>query len=153
MSVSLTYYTLTAVPQQLVSQMQDEANALPHRWWSEGIHFFQDPTGANRAYGDTKLFLLAHENEDGDLMEVEPENDSAMAWRDASFIVERLEEWTREFGVAWELVSAGELAGRIEYGQRDATLAELLAAMREFAELSEPLTEERLARIAGPANG
>ncbi len=147
MSVSMSYNSTARVSPQLTDQLTAEANALAHNWWSEGISWFEDPTGAGRAFGDTKLFLSGSTSDQGDWIEVTPEDDSAMAWRGAAFILEQLEKWSREHGIEWQLSCAGSVIGTIDEGVRDQNLADFLASMREISEFEEPLTEERIARI------
>lgn len=137
MSVSLTYYSYEAVPSSVLSQICSDANAITHRWWAEAMVFFPDPEGLGRAYGDTKLFLLS----------TDPEDDSAMAWRDASFITTQLEAWSAAHGITWVISCAGNAVGKVFSGNRDRDLGDFLASMLEIAELSSPVTQARLDAI------
>jgi len=120
--------------------MRNDADQISHDWWAEGISFFADPEGLGRAYGDTKLFLL--------FQELEAEDDSAMAWRDASLIIEQLEHWSASYGISWNLSCAGEISGSITNGHRDSALENFLADIKEIAELADPITPERLSSIS-----
>ena len=137
MSVSLTYYSSAAVPSSVLSQISSHAGSLTHRWWAEGMVFFPDPEDRGRAYGDTKLFLLS----------TDPEDDSAMAWRDASFITTQLEAWSAAHGIVWVISCEGNTVGQVSGGIRDSDMGDFLASLLQIAELSSPVTPERLAAI------
>jgi len=144
-STSLTYWSNASIANDLQQQLKHEADQLSHDWWAEGISFFADPDGLNRAYGDSKLFLL-HE-------ELEAEDDSAMAWRDASLIVDQLEHWSASYGISWSLSCAGETVGAVTNGNRDSALVDFLAEIKEIAEITGPVTPERLSNISNEHAG
>ncbi len=137
MSVTLTYHTTSEIPAPLLQQLCSEADSLQHTWWAEGINFLADPDGLGRAYGDTRLFLRT----------VDPGDDSAMAWRDAAFIATQLEKWSSAHSLTWVVSCGGAEAGVISNGNRDSGIASLLESFLEIAEISEPITRERLSRI------
>lgn len=147
MSVSISYYSQSSVSVHLSEQLKAEADGLAHQWWNECMTFFDDPTGAGRAYGNTKIFLLGYTTPEGDFIDVPPDDDSAMAWRDAAFITEQLEKWSRAHGISWQVVCEGSIMGAIVEGQRDRSLSDFLASMREICEFEEPLTQERMSRM------
>ncbi|MFQ6308664.1 hypothetical protein [Lysobacter capsici] len=140
MITSLTYWSNAPVASDLREQMKHEADQISHDWWAEGISFFPDPDGLNRAYGDSQLFLLYEE--------LEAEDDSAMAWRDASLIINQLESWSTSHGITWVLSCAGDTVGTVANGHRDSFLADFLAEIKEIAELVSPVTPERLSTIS-----
>jgi hypothetical protein len=147
MSVSISYCSHLPVTDALLHQLKAEATGLAHHWWCESLNLFEDPSGEGRAYGDTKLFLMGYSTDVDGFVEVSPEDDSAMAWRDASFITEQLESWSRVHGISWRVSCEGNVIGCVSNGHRDQDLLEFLESMREISEFEEPLTPERISRI------
>jgi hypothetical protein len=133
MGVSLDYRTTVAVPRRVKDAVEAEAHQLlpPHGWWAEGLNFFDSGEADGRLYGSTKIFLLFYPIPGGGYAEVDPDEDSLMAYRDTCFILDRLAEWARKHGVGWELECAGEPIGTISRGQCDAQLSEYVAGMKD----------------------
>jgi hypothetical protein len=149
MGVSLEYRSITAVPPPVKAMIEIEAQQFqpPFAWWAESMNFFDAGTGDGSLYGSTKIFLLGYSTADGGYAEVDPDDDSMMAYRDTCFILERLAEWSRTHGVGWELECAGESAGTISRGQQDARLREYIAGMK--ASFPWPAAyEERVREVA-----
>ncbi|MFM7148553.1 MAG: hypothetical protein ACKO23_01805, partial [Gemmataceae bacterium] len=91
MGVSLDYRTTAAVPPHIKLAIEGEAAQLaapPHGWWTEPLYFFDPGEGDGRLYGSTKIFLIVYSTNDGGYMEVDPDEDSLMAYRDTCFILE-----------------------------------------------------------------
>jgi hypothetical protein len=132
MSVSLEYRTTAAVPPSVRDAIESEARQLrpPHEWWAEALTFFDPGEGDGRLYGRMKIFLLRYSTPGGGYAEVDPDEDSLMAYRDTCFILDRLAAWSREHGVGWELECADEPIGTISRGRQDAQLSEYVAGMR-----------------------
>ena len=128
MSVSLSYSTQTPVSESVresILTAAQQSNA-ERDWWCESINFFDAPSSAGRLQGDTKLFLTGYSTNDGDFIEVDPEDDCIMAWRDAQHILGKLSEWSRQHSITWELESAGGSLGSVRNGAiPDAALAVL----------------------------
>jgi len=127
MSVSLSYSTQTPVTDSVrtsILSAAQQANAQ-WDWWCESINFFDMPTSAGRLHGDTKLFLVGYSTNDGDFVEVDPEHDCIMAWRDAHHILSQLAEWSRQHSITWGLESEGGSLGFI----RDGVIPEEVLAM------------------------
>jgi hypothetical protein len=133
MGVSLDYRTTAAIPPHIKLAIEGEAAQLaapPHGWWTEPLYFFDPGEGDGRLYGSTKIFLIGYSTDDGGYMEVDPDEDSLMAYRDTCFILERLTEWSRKHGVSWEVDCAGEPIGAISKGQWDRQLREYVDSMK-----------------------
>ena len=130
MGASLAFVTAAPVAEEVRRAIESEAEGLVHDWWAESMSF-SDRDGTGRVKGGATLFLIGYSTADGGYREVDPDDDSLMAWREASFICSHLERWSREHGLAWELACEGEPIGRIGGGSLDpaatAFLADLLA--------------------------
>ena len=133
MGVSLDYCTTAAVPQGVTDAIEAEAHQLVpnHDWWAESLHFFDPGESDGRLYGGTKIYLISYSTADGGDMEVDPDDDSLMAYRDTYFILEKLAEWSRKHGLTWQVDCAGELIGTISTGQWDRQLREYVDGMKE----------------------
>lgn len=120
MGTSISYQTTAPVPDNLRSQVIADLNAASEDrdWWAESIVVFDVPDLPSHVCGDTKLFCLI----DDDLA------DCFMAFQDAEFIVQSLESVSDKYGVDWQLLLAGEPAGRICKGKRDGTINEMLSS-------------------------
>lgn len=133
MGVSLDYRTTAAVPPQVKAAIEAEAQQLAapaHGWWTESLNFFDSGEGDGRLYGGTKIFLIGYSTNDGGYMEVGPDEDSLMAYRDTCAILEKLAEWSRKHGVSWEVDCAGEPIGTISKGQWDHQLQGYVHSMK-----------------------
>lgn len=132
MGVSLDYCTTAAVPQHAKNAIEAEAQQLvpPENWWTEPLHFFDPGEGDGRLYGGTKIFLGGYSTNEGGYMEVAPDDDSLMAYRDTCFILNKLAEWGEKYGLSWQVDCAGEPIGIISKGQWDPQLREYVGLMK-----------------------
>ena len=131
MSTSLDYSTADPVTPQAKQALNTEAQQLAQArvWWAESLNFF-DAEGDGRLCGGTKIFLIGYETGDGEYVEVDPDEDSLMAYQESCFILDRLAEWSRKHNLAWNIDCAGEPIGTISNGQWDAKLQDYMAAMK-----------------------
>jgi len=106
------------------------------------MDFYENDAG--HLVGVTKLFLIGYDNAEGDYREVDGDDDSLMAWRDAVFITDQLQRWSKEFDLTWDLSIAGEAIGQIRSGKLD---AEGQAALKELVDMCDIPEDEREARI------
>src|SRR5205823_5121206 len=91
--VSLDYRTTAAVQPKVKAAIEAEAQQLAapaHGWWTEPLYFFDPGEGDGRLYGSTKIFLIGYSTSDGGYLEVDPDEDSLMAYRDTCVILEKL---------------------------------------------------------------
>jgi hypothetical protein len=156
MGVSLAYCTTAAVPQHVKDAIEAEAQQLAppaHGWWTENLCFFDPGEDDGRLYGGTKIFLIGYSTNDGGYMEVDPDEDSLMAYRDTSFILDKLAEWSRKHGVSWQIDCAGEPIGTINRGQRDRQLQEYVDDMKasfpwplDFEDRAKAISEKYASR-------
>ncbi len=133
MGVSLDYQTTARVPPQVKATIEAEAQQLAaptHGCWAECLNVYDPGEGDGRLYGGTKIFLVGYSTNDGGYVEVDPDEDSLMAYRDTCFILDKLAEWSRKHGVSWEVDCAGEPIGTIDKGQWDQQLREFVEAMK-----------------------
>lgn len=130
MGVTLDYCTAEAVAPGVKEVIEGEAQHIvpPHDWWAESLCFFDG--GDGRLSGATKIFLTGYSTDDGGYLEVDVDEDSLMAYRDANFIIERLAEWSQTHGLTWNIACAGESIGTITNGQWDHQLREYVNLMK-----------------------
>jgi hypothetical protein len=147
--VSLGYCTTSDVTDESRNAINAEADQLnqEREWWCEGIIMFDVPQGGNAIFGDTKLCLLGYSTPDGGYLEVHPDDDILMAWRDATFIIHTLADWALRFGVEWKLSIAGDEIGLVTREGADESVTKLLDTLVEAAEkdTSDPETVELIA--------
>lgn len=150
MSVSLTYFTTHPVPASVAAHVRHEADecAARHDWWCEPFVFYGDPARPGHLVGDTKLFLVAYATAAGDFVHVDADDDTAMAWRDAVYIVDRLRLWSSRFGMCWQLEIEGEPIGRVDDGQPDDDLAAHLDDLLDGRPSTDAYFAQILARHA-----
>ncbi len=132
MSVSLDYCTTAAVPQPVKDAIEAELQQVvpAHDWWAESLKFFDPGENNGRLFGATKIFLIGYTSNDGGYTDVDPDEDSLMAYCDTCFILNTLEEWNRKYGVSWQVDCAGEPIGAISNGQWDRQLREYVDSMK-----------------------
>lgn len=147
MSVSLTYATTEKIADEIARRIQSEARQLQHDWWAEDLSFFDDPEGEGRLYGEMKLFLIGYAPSQG-YHEVDPEEDSLMAWRDASFIGEQLAKWSAVHGIEWELSCEGEVIGTVKNGVLDEAAKEFFDSLLDVVEGSHEALIDRARQIS-----
>lgn len=129
MGASLAYWTTDPVSDDVAEKIREEVAELrAHRqWWAEAIELSTEVPGKNgHLAGEMGLFLLGYEDGDGMYVEVDPDDDAFMAYRDMRFIVGRLRRWSEEYGLSWELQLEGEPLGTIEDGKSDTALKSFL---------------------------
>lgn len=132
MGVRLYYCTADPVPPQVKEAIEAEARQVvqAHDWWTESLNFFDAGEADGRLYGGTKIFLIGYSTTDGGYREVDPDEDSLMAYRDTCVILEALAEWGKRYGLTWQIDCAGERIGAIVRGQWDRRLRAHVEAMR-----------------------
>ncbi len=124
MGTSITYTTLEPVTAPVRKAIEADAKRLntERDWWCENIIFFKDSKQPKHLTGDTKLFLIGFEevledddDEDNDALD----DDLFMAFYDARFILLTLANWSKEFGVSWNVFMGGEIIGEVVGGTID----------------------------------
>jgi hypothetical protein len=152
MGVSLSYTTAEPVDDAVKAAIVAETAGLQNArdWWCEAITFFAPPQDDGRLHGDTKLFLSGYSTKDGGFVEVSPEEDSLMAYRDACFIIDRLCEWSRKYGLVWTVECAGEEVGVIMGGEPDNGLREFIESFGEpdLFDPNDPTVEDKARAIS-----
>ena len=148
MGASLDYVTAAPVPEATRQAIESALHGLEHDWWAETMTVGPDRHGVGFLLGRAKLFLIGYDTAGGESREVDPNDDSLMAWRDASFVVAQLERWSRDFDVAWELRCEGELVGKITSGAADPATGAFLAQLLAMDHSPPAAREARLREIA-----
>src|SRR5918912_777314 len=69
--------------------------------------------------GEAQLHLSEYETDPGRFREVDPKDDARMAYADALFTVQQLQEWAQKYEVSWE-IQLGRERGRVEASGADA---------------------------------
>ena len=133
LAVSLDFRSTSSVADDLKKKIQVEGEAINQNfeWWCEPIVFFTDPQKRNNLTGSTKLFLIGYSTDDRGYVEVDPDEDSYMAHRDASFIIEKIAEWSKKYHINWHISVAGAKIGQIKNGKIDGQVREFLEAMSQ----------------------
>jgi len=90
-----------------------------------------------------RLYLGEYETEPGKFREVDPKDDAVMAYADALFTVQQLQEWAQRYKVSWD-VQLHRSRGRVEPSGPDA------AARRLLTELSTRRAPRRCSGRAAP---
>src|SRR5262249_5197189 len=105
MGVAISYWTTGPVDPHTKQRIMDDADRVnaSRAWCAEPICFFEWRGKEQQLSGHTKLFLLCYSSTDGDLIDVEPDDDTFMAARDLDFIVDQLTRWSRAHELGWEL--------------------------------------------------
>ena len=145
---ALAYRSLRKVPDRAARQIAAEAvgDARRRPAWSEPnhVHAADGPFGDGKdkyLFGEARLHLGEYETEPGRFREVDPKDDARMAYADALFMVQQLQEWAQKYEVSWE-IQVGRQRGRVEASGVDTAarkvLAELSAKAGIGAEQAEP---------------
>src|SRR5687768_9138082 len=115
MGVSLTYTTTGAVAEDVRRAIEAEAEQLneTRRWWCEGLILFTFSENPDGLTGDTKLFRHDYETSNGDIVELDEDDDTFMAWRDAAFIASTLARWAQTYDLTWALSVLGDDIGQV----------------------------------------
>lgn len=131
MGVSLGYVSSSPVDDQTKAAIRADADTAndSHTWWCEGITFYDNDHKPDYLTGDSKLFLLGYSTDDGEMVEVDPADDCFMAARDARRIVERLCEWSNQYGVDWELDVEGGPVGQVIKGKPSSEFEGFLSSL------------------------
>ncbi|HYC59279.1 MAG TPA: hypothetical protein VEK79_06895 [Thermoanaerobaculia bacterium] len=135
MGVALTYVPITAVPVEIARRIVAEAHQLgtSREWWCEALHF----TDETSLEGSTKIFLPGYSIEGGGYREVDVEDDSLMAAFDASFILDTLASWSRQFDISWSIGADGGEIGEVSSEGPDPELLGMVAAVATNGEFGE----------------
>ena len=140
MAVSLDYSSTSSVSDDLEEKIQTEVKVINNNfdWWCEPIAFFTDPQNRDKLTGSTKLFLIGYSSDGGKYVEVDPDEDSYLAHRDASFIIEKIVEWSKKYNINWKISVAGTEIGQIKNGHVDDQIREFFKTMSRRSEDSTP---------------
>jgi hypothetical protein len=119
--------------------------------WSEPnhVHALGGPIGDGKdkyLFGEARLYLGQYETDPGKFRDVDPQDDALMAYADALFTVEQLQEWARRYGVSWDL-QLGRARGRVEASGADSSAQKLLAGLSQKAGLTADMAEVQRRRI------
>jgi hypothetical protein len=137
-----------AAARQIAAQAVGDARRRPA--WSEPnhVHAADGPIGDGSEkylFGEVRLFLGEYETEPGKFREVEPKDDAVMAYADALFTMQQLQEWAQHYGISWE-VKLGRNKGRVEATGPDASGQKILADLSARAGGITPQQAEPLRR-------
>jgi hypothetical protein len=114
--------------------------------WNEPnhVHAADGPIGDGRdkfLFGEARLYLGEYETDPGRFREVEPKDDAVMAYADALFTVQQLQEWARSYGASWD-VQFGRLKGRVDGDGPDPSAQTMLADLARRAGVANPQQAE-----------
>lgn len=123
MGVSLYYETIDTVSDDIAHKIQAEVEELTPQlnWWSESIHLWLDE---GKLTGSTKIFLIGY----GSAItyeEVDPEEDSIMAWRDTKQVIGALQNLAKKYNVKWKIGIEEPELGIIDGSDADEAVIEM----------------------------
>ena len=135
--------------QKIAAEAVGDARRRPA--WSEPnhVHAAEGPFGDGKdkyLFGEARLYLGEYETDPGKFREVAAEDDALMAYADALFTVQQLQEWAQRYGVSWD-VQLGAARGRVEASGADASAQKLLAELSRKAGAGAEQVELRRRRI------
>jgi hypothetical protein len=150
---AIAYRSLRKVPDVHARQIAAEAvgDARRRPAWSEPnhVHAADGPFGDGQdkyLFGEARLYLGEYETDPGKFREVDPKDDALMAYADALFTFQQLQEWAQRYGVSWD-VQLGRSRGRVDASGADASAQKLLAELSRKAGLSAEQTEQQRRRV------
>jgi hypothetical protein len=132
---AIAYRSRSKVPdaaaRHIAAQAVGDARRRPA--WSEPnhVHAADGPIGDGTEkylFGEARLYLGEYETDPGKFREVDAKDDAVMAYADALFTVQQLQEWAQHYGISWD-VKLGRAKGRIEASGPDAATQKLLAEL------------------------
>jgi hypothetical protein len=97
-------------------------------------------------FGEARLYLGEYETDPGKFREVAPEDDALMAYADALFTVQQLQEWAQRYGISWD-IQLDRSRGRVEASGADPSAQKLLAELSRKAGAGAEQAELRRRRI------
>src|SRR5213075_927867 len=129
---AIAYRSRDKVPDAAARQIAAEAvgDARRRPAWSEPNHVHAaGPFGDGKdkyLFGEARLYLGEYETDPGKFREVDPKDDAIMAYADAVFTVQQLQEWAQRYKVTWD-VQLGRAKGRVGATGPDSAAQKLLA--------------------------
>jgi hypothetical protein len=130
---AIAYRSRSKVPDPAARQIAAEAvgDARRRPAWSEPnhVHAADGPAGDGKdkyLFGEARLYLGEYETDPGKFREVDPKDDAVMAYADALFTIQQLQEWAQRYKVSWD-VQLARFRGRVEASGPDAATQKLLA--------------------------
>jgi len=149
---AIAYRSRSKVPDAAARQIAAEAvgDARRRPAWSEPnhVHAAGGPIGDGKdkyLFGEARLYLGEYETEPGKFREVDPKDDAVMAYADALFTVQQLQEWAQRYKVSWD-VQLFRSRGRVEPSGPDAAARKLLSDLSTQAGGATPLQAEEQRR-------
>jgi hypothetical protein len=134
---------------QIAAEAVGDARRRPA--WSEPnhVHAADGPFGDGQdkyLFGEARLYLGEYETDPGKFREVDAKDDALMAYADAIFTVQQLQEWAQRYGLSWE-VQLGRSRGRVEASGADASAKKLLAELSRKAGVTAEQAELQRRRV------
>lgn len=131
MGVTIEYYTKSDVKLDEVKAIVAAANEPDSQPWllCEPINFLQMSGFENQLFGASKLNLMPHPDE-----KAEAEANYNSEQNDLTFLLNKLEELSKRFGVAWVIQLEGSPIGSIENGVCEPAVRDAIEAMADLAD-------------------
>jgi hypothetical protein len=136
---ALAYRSRDKVKDSAARQIAAEAvgDARRRPAWSEPnhVHAADGPFGDGKdkyLFGEARLHLVEYETDPGKFREVDPKDDAMMAYADALFTVQQLQEWAQRHKISWD-VQIGRSRGRVEASGPDSAARKVLADLAALA--------------------
>jgi len=138
-----------AAARQIAGEAVGDARRRPAWTESNHVHALGGPIGDGKdkyLFGEARLYLGEYETDPGSFREVDPRDDAAMAYADALFTVQQLQEWAQRYGVSWD-VQIGRSRGRVDASGPDGSAQKLLAELSAKAGITADQAEPARRRI------
>ena len=116
-------------------------------WWRSAIRLGEWKRKPGHLAGASDLVLGSYTDSNGEWIQFDVDEEQFMAGRDADFIIEQLERWSREHGVSWTLSMDGEEMCVLANGKLDPESRDMI---RSLFEPTDPDSSNLVTTIADP---
>jgi hypothetical protein len=150
---AIAYRSRSQVPDAAARQIAGQAvgDARRRPAWSEPnhVHAADGPIGDGKdkyLFGEARLHLVEYETDPGHFREVDPKDDALMAYADALFTVQQLQEWSQRYKISWD-IQLGRAKGRVDSTGPDSSAQKLLTALAQKAGTTAEQAESQRRRL------
>jgi hypothetical protein len=144
--ISLTYRSSEPVSPFVAQEVERQSIQLQDAfdWWCEPIQFYARREDGHIS-GFSKIMLGDYSTATGEVVVVDPDDDSFMAWRDTVYIIEQLGRWSATFNITWHLDLYGDDLGTITPSGPSLNLKEHLSSLKRRV---QPANEDEMYSVS-----
>jgi hypothetical protein len=154
MGICLRYQSIGVPDKEIKKKIMEEADQLydNYEWWGEGMYFLGLYNDGEPIHGIPKLFAFGYgyvTKEKQQFTMVDGGEDAFMAARDLSIMVKHLFDWSKRYGVEWQLDHGGEYLGDINSEAIGQGILDFINALVEpiGIPLDDPIAESKAREI------